>query len=423
MSASVEALTGPHLEPHQVFAGWHDTPGAVWLDGGHTAWSVLVRDPAEVVTTSDSWPEAGRALTRATPRTTDLPFVQGVVGYIGYEAAAAVLPQASPRTTPEPPVHLGRYEGALLFHGPTQRWWVTGDSATRDRLRAHLVAAEPPPRTATAQGRSRSTDEAAWTRAVERVQELLRAGDAYQINLTRVVHVERPRPPWEAWLRLRDSTRPERGAYLVTVDGCTVVSASPERLLDVRDGFALTVPIKGTRPRGSTPAEDQRLAAELEASAKEQAELVMIVDLCRNDLGRVAVPGSVRAAPRTLVPTPYCHHAAAEVSAQLRTGCDAWDALAALFPPGSVTGAPKVRAVQRIHELEPEARGVYCGAVGYVADHGRAAWSVAIRTAVWAGSEARYHVGGGIVVDSEAHAEWLETLVKGQRLEAALTGD
>lgn len=423
MSSKVQALHAPHREPATVFAALADAPGAAWLDGGATSWSVMVWSPDEVVTAAADWPVAARALSRVEPGPRELPFVGGVLGYVGYEAASATIPSAPGRATPEPPVHLGRYAGALLHHGPTGRWLAVGDERVR-REAAALLTRPPTPRPPPIPRRPvvREGTQAAWIAAVRRVQELLLDGDAYQINLTRVVHVADPVPAWEAWLTLRGTTAPERGAWLTTTGGVQIASASPERLLDVDGRHAVTTPIKGTRPRGATPAEDATHAAALATSEKERAELVMIVDLCRNDLGRVAVPGSVVASPRTLAPTPYCHHASAVVSATLAPARDAWDALAALFPPGSVTGAPKLRAVQRIAELEPEPRGVYCGAVGYVSDHGRAAWSVAIRTAVWADGAARYHVGGGIVVDSDPAAEWEETLVKGARLREALTG-
>ncbi len=145
----------------------------------------------------------------------------------------------------------------------------------------------------------------------------------------------------------------------------------------------------------------------------------MIVDLVRNDLGRVAAPGTVRASPRRIEPLANVHHAWQEVSARLEPGRDAWDALAACFPPGSVTGAPKVRACQRIRQLEDGPRGVYCGAIGYVGRDGSARWSVAIRTAVFDGDRARYHVGGGVVAASDPADEWWETVAKGRQLARA----
>jgi anthranilate/para-aminobenzoate synthase component I len=199
-----------------------------------------------------------------------------------------------------------------------------------------------------------------------------------------------------------------------------VLSNSPELLVRVHNGMALAEPIKGTRPRAADEQTDARLAAELEASPKERAELTMIVDLLRNDLGKVAQPGTVVAGNRHIQAHANVHHASQRIRAELNAGTDAWDVLAALLPYGSVTGAPKVRACKRIHELESQPRGVYCGGIGFVSDGGDARWSVAIRTAVIHGTNARYHVGGGIVAESEPRAEWLETEAKGLALAKAL---
>jgi para-aminobenzoate synthetase component 1 len=162
------------------------------------------------------------------------------------------------------------------------------------------------------------------------------------------------------------------------------------------------------------------LIAELRDSPKERAELAMIVDLVRNDLGRISVPGAIRVEPRVIRSHANVHHASQRVHARLKPGIDSWDGLAALFPPGSVTGAPKVSASRKIAELETEPRGVYCGAVGYCSG-ARARWSVAIRTAVWDGDSVRWHVGGGIVAGSDPEAEWEETVAKGLAL-AVLAG-
>lgn len=408
--------------PEGVVAVLADRPGTVWLDGGDAGpWSVILWEPEQVVTRASSWPEAGRALHRPeTGHDPRLPFVSGVAGYVGYGAATAVGPYAARRGTPEPDVFLGRYPGALLYHHPTATWLATGrrqpDAA---RALAHARPADPPgppPRT-----NARSTARDAFLARIARAQAWIAEGDCYQVNLSRVVHAPCT-DPWDAWRRVRARSRPDRGAWIVPAPGVAIGCNSPERLLDVDGRRARTVPIKGTRPRGATPADDARAAAHLDTSAKERAELTMIVDLCRNDLGRVTVPGSVVAHRRSIVAYANVLHAEQPVEARLRDDADAWAALAALFPAGSVTGAPKVRATTRIAALEDAPRGVYCGAVGYVSDHGRAAFNVAIRTAVFHGGRARWHVGGGIVADSDPAAEWEETVAKGTVLAAAITG-
>ncbi len=422
----------PAVTPEQVVAQLHDRPGTVWLDGGDEGpWSVVVWAPDDVLDRPEDWPVAARALAAAGARTPTgdptLPFTSGLVGYVGYGAGPAVAPVSARTGAWEPDLWLGRYEGALLFHHPSGTWTATGSARRQRDAHALLDQARtagplPPPSAPRAPRSVDTVDRDAYLAALDRALAWIAEGDCYQLNLSRPVFVEGVGSAWEAWRRIRAASRPTRGAWLSLPGGLRILSNSPERLLDWRGDEATTVPIKGTRPRGRDSAEDHRLHAELEHSAKEQAELTMIVDLCRNDLGRVALPGGVQAAPRRVVRHANVLHAEQTVHARIRPEHDAWDALAALFPPGSVTGAPKVRATQRIAQLEPHPRGVYCGAVGHVSDHGRASFNVAIRTAVVRGDRARWHVGGGIVADSDPAAEWEETVAKGTVLAKALTG-
>jgi para-aminobenzoate synthetase component 1 len=416
------ALSGSP-SPEAVFASIAARPGAAWLDGGAGAegWSILTWGPEEVLVDPRDGPRAGRALTAPRSAAPGLPFAGGALGYLGYGAGAEV--EAVPREAPtdEPPVWLGRYPGGLCFHHPTRAWHVGGTPAFRDEARALLAAAAPlsppPPPTPTT---ARTLSPARHAAAVRRALEWIAAGDCYQVNLTRAVHVRGAGDPWAAYRRLRAASDARFGAFLRLDPRLAVLSNSPELLVRVEDGLALSEPIKGTRPRAADPAADAALLAELEASDKERAELTMIVDLLRNDLGRVARAGGVRAGARRLASHARVHHASQPVRAELRPGVDAWGVLAALLPFGSITGAPKVRACQRIAALEEGPRGVYCGALGYVADGGAARWSVAIRAAVFRDGDARYHVGGGIVADSEPAAEWAETEAKGAALAEAL---
>ena len=194
-------------------------------------------------------------------------------------------------------------------------------------------------------------------------------------------------------------------------------------LLSLRGGRLETRPIKGTRPRGATPEDDRRLRAELLASAKDRAELLMIVDLERNDLGRICEYGSVRVDEECrLEEHPTVFHLVGTVSGRPRPGVDVFDCLRATFPGGSITGAPKIRAMQVIRELEPVRRGFYTGAFGYVGCDGGCDLNVAIRTILCAGGRASYHAGGGIVWDSHPESEYEEALAKGSALRAALAG-
>ena len=405
------------VSPESVFALVADRPGSVWLDGG-SGWTVLAWDPVETVTDGVDWPAAGRSLSRGLASDDDVPFDGGCIGYLGYGAGHRVESVPAEVPTPEPEVWMGRYDGGLCWRDG--RWHIAGSRAFQKRAQRLLEQATPlaPPSPAAATGAWTPRQEA-FEDGVERVLRWVEEGDCYQVNLTRPVFVLGETDPWSAYRRLRAVSPARFGAYLVVRPELVVLSNSPELFMEVCGGRVATEPIKGTRPRHSDPRLDRALAEELANAPKDAAELAMIVDLCRNDLGRVAVPGSVDTGPQTITSLSNVHHAHRRISARLAPGRDAWDALAASFPPGSVTGAPKVRACQRIAELEKTPRGVYCGAVGFAAHNGRATWSVAIRTAVWTPDVMRYHVGGGIVADSIPSAEWWETIAKGSAMATA----
>jgi para-aminobenzoate synthetase component 1 len=245
-----------------------------------------------------------------------------------------------------------------------------------------------------------------------RVLDYIDAGDCYQANLTREFHAPCSGDPWTFYRHLHDTNPAPMGAYLEYPFGA-VLSSSPERLLVVEGREALTRPIKGTRRRRADPAEDAAAAAELLASAKDRAENVMIVDLLRNDLGKVCETGSVHVRGLCeLESFATVHHLVSTVTGRLAAGRDALDALAACFPGGSITGAPKRRAMEIIDELEPHRREVYCGAIGYLAPGGRMDMNIPIRTTLVARGELRFYAGGGIVADSTPGDEFDETETK-----------
>lgn len=404
------------MSAEDVVAHLGDRPGLVWLDGGASGRSVVAWDPSDVRVDPDPWPGVGRGLTRGTARPDGF---SGVVGYIGHGAGHQVEDVPPEAPTPEPTAWLARVDGALVWEPGAVAPVISGSPGFQRDARA-LLARGPaaPPEDVRARA-SRSVDPAQHASAIARIQAWIAAGDCYQVNLTRPVWVEDAGPPLDAYRRLRRASDASMGAYLRLDADTALLSNSPETLLTASGRALTSVPIKGTRPRHVDPAVDASLRAELLASAKDHAELAMIVDLVRNDLGRVAVPGSVLAGERVLTSHATVHHASWAVRAVLRDDRDVWDALAALFPPGSVTGAPKVRACHRIAQVEPVPRGVAYGAIGFVADGGDAAWSVAIRTAVWHRGSVRWHVGGGIVADSDPASEWDETVHKGAALARA----
>lgn len=260
-------------------------------------------------------------------------------------------------------------------------------------------------------------------RGVERILEHIRAGDVYQANLTVQFEVRTERDPLDLFERLVKENAAPFATYLETVDG-TIVSCSPERLLSARGRRVETRPIKGTAARHPDPIEDARRAAALSASAKDRAELLMITDLLRNDLGKVCAPGSIRVARlRELKSFPHVHHLVSTIEGRLVANRDVFDALTAVFPCGSITGAPKRRAMEILHDLEPVTRGVYTGTVGWVGFDRNADFSVAIRTGMHRNGTFTFGAGGGIVADSTADEEWRELLVKARAFALALDVD
>jgi para-aminobenzoate synthetase component 1 len=264
------------------------------------------------------------------------------------------------------------------------------------------------------------TTRAAWIAGVAAVREAIGRGDIFQANLTRRLEAPFAGDPWQLFRRLRTGDPALFAGFLdigsspATGAPRALLSASPEPFLSVgADGLVSTDPIKGTRPRGRTRDEDRALARELLASDKDQAENVMIVDVLRNDLGRVCEPGTVRV-PRLLrlERTAAVQHLVTTVTGQLRDGVDAFDLLAAAFPGGSITGAPKIRAMSVIEGLEPVRRGPYCGAMTWFGPDGRMGSSILIRTFVADGERLTLHVGGGITWRSDAAQEWDETVAK-----------
>jgi aminodeoxychorismate synthase component I len=291
---------------------------------------------------------------------------------------------------------------------------LTGPSSAAVAPRAALASG--PPRT--------SLGRDAYLRAVSRVKTHIARGDVYQANLTQRFDAPFDADPWDLYRELAKVSPSPRSAYFET-PGFALASVSPEMFVDVdRDGTAETRPIKGTRPRGATPMADAQARAELLASAKDRAELVMIVDVLRNDLGRIARTGSV-AVPELLALRSYAtvHHLVARIVAQLRTGVTPSALVTAVFPGGSVTGAPKQRAIEILSELEPCPRGLYTGSLFWFDDDGGMASSILIRSAIVTGGRVHIGAGGGVVADSEPEAEWSEANAKARPLTRVLGFD
>jgi len=262
-----------------------------------------------------------------------------------------------------------------------------------------------------------------YLEAVRQVKEYIYAGDIYQANLSQRFQVPLREHPWMLYRRLRRLNAAPFSAYFNAVEG-QVCSSSPERFLRGEGRYVETRPIKGTRGRSSDPEEDRALKEELLASAKDRAELSMIVDLERNDLGRVCDYGSVKVEEHAVIETyATVHHLVSTVVGELHQGRDVVDLLRASFPGGSITGAPKIRAIEVIDELEPTARSVYTGSIGYLGYNGNYDLNIAIRTIIIKGGTAYFQVGGGIVADSVPEDEYQETLDKGKAIFKALSGE
>ncbi len=261
----------------------------------------------------------------------------------------------------------------------------------------------------------------AYLKKIELTQEFIRSGDVYQLCLTNQIKIETSVDPLLTFLRIREQNPSPYSTFLRLGD-TSVVSASPEQFLETYEhGLISSKPIKGTRPRGSTPEEDSVIAQELRDNQKERAENLMIVDLMRNDLGQVCQTGSVEVSALFEVETyATVHQLVSTIKGRLREDAGVLDALSAAFPGGSMTGAPKLRAMQIIQQLEEEPRGIYSGAMGFIGSNGVAELSMTIRTLVFSGGLVTIGVGGGITIDSEPAAELEETKVKAQALLRAL---
>jgi para-aminobenzoate synthetase component 1 len=402
-------------------------------------------DPFRAITTrgEDPFPEIRRLLeeNRLDPDVagdSPSPLPAGMVGFLSYDLGRTIerLPEIAKDDLRLPDLCLGLYDAVVTWDHETGRTWLTstglplrgpaGEERARaqaDRLEALLRSGAPEaaPADPSAAELASTFDRAGFEAAVARAKELIAAGDLFQVNLSqRFSAATRERGP-AILSRLCEVNPAPFAAYVASSCGAEIVSASPERFLRVSGSGVETCPIKGTRPRDADPAEDERLARELLSSAKDRAELVMIVDLMRNDLGRVAEFGSVEVTELpALTSHPTVHHLHGTVVARLAEGRDVVDLLRSAFPGGSITGAPKVRAMEIIEETEPFRRGVYTGSIGYLSFSGEADLSVAIRTLCVKDGRASYSVGAGIVADSDPSSEYEETLHKGRGLAACL---
>ncbi|HVG82205.1 MAG TPA: aminodeoxychorismate synthase, component I [Methylomirabilota bacterium] len=369
------------------------------------------------------------------------PFQTGAVGFLSYDLCHHLerLPRPRADDMGFPDLALGFYDVIAAWDHRDRRafvlssGWPEPDAAARRKraiARSEWLArelageneAEPPLAADAAPAIQSNFSRPDYEAAVQRVIDYILAGDIFQANMTQRFRARMPEAltPFALYRRLMAINPAPFAAYLNCAD-TVIASASPERFLSLRNGWVETRPIKGTRPRGKTPDEDERLAAELLASEKDTAENVMIVDLLRNDLSRVCRDGSVTV-PELCVLESYAtvFHLVSTVVGQMRPDLGAVDLLRASFPGGSITGAPKIRAMEIIAELEPTQRGPYCGSVGWFGFDGGMDTSITIRTYAIKDGWVTFQAGGGIVADSDPAAEYEESLAKARALIAAL---
>jgi para-aminobenzoate synthetase component 1 len=347
---------------------------------------------------------------------------------MGYGARVAFeeVPERHPDDTGLFDVDLAYYPAVAVYDAEERVWWFVSRWECADTARtihACLLRAAPEPPPAVAGPVRPMVPKEAYLAAARRAVEYIHAGDVFQVNYAHEFRAAYRGDPLDLYLALRAVNPAPYGAFLDLGRGDAILSTSPELFLRVRGQEVVTRPIKGTRPRGADPQTDERLREELRRSEKDAAELAMIVDLERNDLGRVSEPGTVTVVSDSEIESyATVHHRVAEVRGDLEEGYDRVDLLAATFPGGSITGAPKVRAMEIIDELEAGRRGPYTGAIGVLSDDGNMDLNVAIRTPFISRGQVRVHVGGGIVADSEPEAEYAETLAKGKAMFQALGG-
>ena len=431
-----------HADGAVLFARIAERPWAVYLDSGHPGssygrYDILAADPFITLTTRNGQTEIctggdvvvssqdpflllQQTLRRFPAASGDLPFSGGAIGYFGYDLARRLeaLPAIATDAEQMPEMTVGLYDWALVLDHHQQRAWLVAqgfDAGTQSRWEALLnlfsAADWPAPSThfSVTGPVVSNMDLPRYAAAFGRVQDYIYAGDCYQVNLAQRFSASAQGDAWAAYRCLRQISPAPFSAYLNT-PSAQVLSASPECFLRLQQGRVESKPIKGTRPRASDPNQDRANAEELCASLKDRAENLMIVDLLRNDIGKNCATGSVRA-ERLFELESYAnvHHLVSTVTGVLAPGRDAIDLLRGAFPGGSITGAPKLRAMQIIEELEPHRRGVYCGAIGYIGFNGDMDTSIAIRTAVYSQGTLRFWAGGGIVADSEMEQEYRET--------------
>jgi len=431
----------------ELFAKIADWEGAIWLDSGYpfsaqgrydimaarpfctiradAGHTYVQQDGHTQISSQNPFEVLQTHLSRFAKIPFELPFEGGAIGYFGYELGHRIEQFERTQTPADiPEMLVGLYDWAIVVDHQTQSTTLVSHQTQAQTkqdwptLCEHLSQVRAREDSAfQVKGAPQSNmTQAQYADAFNAIQQFIRAGDCYQVNLAQRFRVQASGDAYAAYCLLR---RLSPAPYMAYMNFATlqILSASPERFLQLRERQVETRPIKGTRPRGADAMSDAANAHELQSSLKDQAENLMIVDLLRNDLGKVCEVGSVRVSELfALHSFANVHHLISTVQGRLREDKDALDLLRACFPGGSITGAPKLRAMQIIEALEPDARGVYCGAIGYIGFDGHMDTNIPIRTAVYHAPYFDFWAGGGIVADSELAKEYKETWDKASAL-------
>ncbi|RRV26412.1 aminodeoxychorismate synthase component I [Stutzerimonas nitrititolerans] len=432
-------------DPSAWFARIRQAPGAVLLDSGRptaergrydllSAWPLAILQPGDGEAGRDFLQRLRLALRTLepaeAPADSPLPFVGGLIGMFAYDFGRHLeqLPHRSVDDCALPAARMGLYAWALVSDHQLQRSQLVFHPSVEEDERNRLVrlfTADATPSAATFQLQGRfeaDIDAAEYRQALGRIQDYIQAGDCYQVNYAQRFRARCQGDAWAAYCSLRAACPTPYAGFMALEEGA-IASLSPERFLRLGAGEVETRPIKGTRPRRTDPHADAAEAQALLASPKDRAENLMIVDLLRNDLGRSCQVGSIRVPELfALESYPNVHHLVSSVVGTLAEGCDAFDLLAGSFPGGSITGAPKIRAMQIIDELEPSDRSIYCGSLLYIDVRGEMDSSIAIRTLLFKDGQVRCWGGGGIVADSDWQAEYQESIDKVRVLMETLEG-
>jgi para-aminobenzoate synthetase component I len=426
------------ISPHAWATRLWSWPGVVWLDSGRPAcvtgrYDILAAQPERVMrvdgrgcitvqeaqglrSVNDAEAELRAWLRMPVSGAEGWPFRTGLLGFWGYDYGLAQVSLPSQHgDNAWPQLQVGWHAWAIVIDHVLQRSCLIGDARILSGIHQKLLhaTAQLAPQFAPLGEIKADLDEIQYLKKFAQVQQYLRNGDIYQANLAMRFAVAAAGHPWDAYQCLRQLSPAPYSAYLGGEDNCAVLSVSPECFLRLENNVLTTRPIKGTRPRYADQADDARVAQALLQSPKDRAENVMIVDLLRNDLSKVCEPHSVTVPALFQLETySNVHHLVSEVRGQLREQLDALDVIRACLPSGSVTGAPKYRAMQIIDALENHRRGVYCGAIGYISQHGAMQLSVAIRTATMARGHFEFWAGSGLVADSIGEDEYGEIITK-----------